>query len=151
MEKRRINVRAVIWRDGKILAVKHRNEDDTPTDHWALPGGGLDPMESLADAVAREVLEELGVVANVGRLIAGQQFTSNRTDFDEELELFFQVDYSSEFESIDLTNTSHGVDELAGVAFIDPKKEFVLPEFLQVLDVAGVIDGNAPVVVENYL
>lgn len=151
MEKRRINVRAVIWRDGKILAVKHRNEDGTPTDHWALPGGGLDPMESLADAVAREVLEELGVVANVGRLIAGQQFTSNRTDFDEELELFFQVDYSSEFESIDLTNTSHGVDELAGVAFIDPKKEFVLPEFLQVLDVAGVIDGNAPVVVENYL
>jgi 8-oxo-dGTP pyrophosphatase MutT (NUDIX family) len=40
------------------------------TGRWALPGGIIDPAEAPADAVAREVLEETGVVAVPERLVA---------------------------------------------------------------------------------
>lgn len=33
MEKRRVNVRAIIWRDGKILAAKHKDEDGVVSDY----------------------------------------------------------------------------------------------------------------------
>jgi 8-oxo-dGTP pyrophosphatase MutT (NUDIX family) len=35
---------------------------------WCLPGGAMDPGESAAEACAREVLEETGLVVRVGRL-----------------------------------------------------------------------------------
>ena len=36
---------------------------------WQLPGGGLDPAESPADAVVREVLEEAGQRIRINRLL----------------------------------------------------------------------------------
>lgn len=35
--------------------------------HWIVPGGGVDPGEEPAVTAAREVLEEAGVVGNLGR------------------------------------------------------------------------------------
>ena len=37
---------------------------------WCLPGGQLDSGESVAETCAREVLEETGLIVEVGRLIA---------------------------------------------------------------------------------
>ena len=151
MEKRRINVRAIVWRDGKLLGVRHKDDDGTPNEYWAVPGGGLDPLESLRDGVKREVFEELGVRAEVGSLLATQQFHSKRTDFDEELEFFFAVNDSADFDTIDLSKTSHGLEELSEVAFIDPKAVAIKPELLATLDIAAVIAGTERVEVKNYL
>ena len=151
MEKRRINSRAIIWRDGKILAVRHKDTDWAEDDHWALPGGGLDYNEFIKDAVKREVFEELGVEAEVGELIGIQQFYSQRKDFSEELELFFHVHDSPDFDKIDLSKTSHGMNEIAEVKFVDPKQTYMKPECLSTMDIAGIIAGTAPVHVENQL
>ena len=36
---------------------------------WSIPGGRVEPAESDAVAVARELLEETGLIVSVGRLI----------------------------------------------------------------------------------
>jgi 8-oxo-dGTP diphosphatase len=58
---------AWIEEDGCVLLV-HRLRDPE-RDCWNLPGGKVDPGERLADAVAREVAEELGVRIAVGPLL----------------------------------------------------------------------------------
>lgn len=151
MDKRRIGVRAIIYRDGKLLAVRHKNADGSPKDFWAIPGGGLDPGESLEDGLRREVKEELGIDAEPGRLLLVQQFRSSRTDCDEELEFFFLVDDSDEFSAPDFMHTSHGADELAHCEFIDPKKERVLPSVLSAIDLQQLVETIQPVSISNKL
>jgi 8-oxo-dGTP diphosphatase len=60
-------VGAVITRaDGLLLLIKRGNEPGRGL--WSLPGGRIEPGESDAAAVAREVLEETGLVVTVGAL-----------------------------------------------------------------------------------
>lgn len=151
MDRRRIGVRAVIYKDGKILAVKHKRKDGSVADFWAIPGGGLDPSESLEDGLRRELQEELGVDVRPGRLLFVQQFRSGRADRDEELEFFFLVDYSDNLTVVDFMHTSHGADELARCEFIDPKKEVVLPDFISMIDMRLYVETVQPVFVANFL
>ncbi len=52
----KIDVRAAVFKDGKILMVKERESDA-----WTLPGGYVDVNESLSIAGEREVAEESGL------------------------------------------------------------------------------------------
>jgi 8-oxo-dGTP diphosphatase len=56
---------ALIWDQGKIL-VCQRRKGDTFGLLWEFPGGKLEPQESLAEGLARELREELGVEARIG-------------------------------------------------------------------------------------
>jgi 8-oxo-dGTP diphosphatase len=60
---------AMIARDneGRILLLQHVREHGN---YWVLPGGGVDPGESVEDALMREIREELGVGSEVERLAA---------------------------------------------------------------------------------
>lgn len=64
----RVGCGAVIQRaDGAVLLVKRGRQPEQG--HWGLPGGKLDWMETLEDAVVREVQEETGLRVAVERLL----------------------------------------------------------------------------------
>jgi len=53
-------VAAVIWRDGRFLAVE-RPAGKAYAGFWEFPGGKVEPGEGLDQALARELDEELGI------------------------------------------------------------------------------------------
>lgn len=59
---------ALIVRDGRIL-IGQRRKADSHGLKWEFPGGKLERGESPSDALARELEEELGIQARVGREI----------------------------------------------------------------------------------
>ncbi len=48
---------------GRLLALKRRDEDVRRTSCWDLPGGGLEQHEDVVEAIKREILEETGLIA----------------------------------------------------------------------------------------
>lgn len=59
----------VIARDDTIL-VCQRAAGSTHALKWEFPGGKREPGESLAECLRRELQEELGIVAEIGRVLA---------------------------------------------------------------------------------
>ena len=140
---RRINVRGIIWQDGKLfcqqLKNNHSNEDEP---FWCTPGGGMDDGESIHAALTREMIEETGITPEIGRLLFVQQFFDGEK---EQLEFFFNVTNVSDYTQIDLSATSHGDIEINRCEFVDPKRERVLPAFLTELDITAYLAGDLPV------
>lgn len=62
----RVAAYAVVERRGKLLLTHWRRGH---LHGWTLPGGGLEAGEDPRDAVVREVFEETGLEARVGKLI----------------------------------------------------------------------------------
>ncbi len=87
----RTSAKALIIRDGKMLAVRLKDSDG---EFFIMPGGGQDAEELLPEAVCREVAEELGVRVQVGDLafviegISGEPF--------HRIDLVFACEYLGE-------------------------------------------------------
>ncbi len=60
----KVDVRAVIFQDNKILLVHEKADNE-----WALPGGWADIGLSPAENVTKEVLEEAGLKVKTSRLL----------------------------------------------------------------------------------
>ncbi|MEI8300455.1 MAG: NUDIX hydrolase [Chlamydiota bacterium] len=63
--KKHQSVAGIIFKDNEVLLIQRR---DIPV--WVLPGGGVEPEESLAQATIREVLEETGYHVKILRKVA---------------------------------------------------------------------------------
>ena len=61
-----LRLAAVITRQDQILLVEHHKRGQR---YWVLPGGRLEGNETLDAALRRELKEELGLEARVGRLV----------------------------------------------------------------------------------
>lgn len=62
-------VAAVLLRDGRVF-VARRSSDRKQGGLWEFPGGKVEPGEDDAEALARELQEELCVAASVGTVLA---------------------------------------------------------------------------------
>ena len=62
----KLDSRAVIFKDGKILLVKEKNGT------WSLPGGWVDVNETIKTNTIKEVKEEAGLDVETVRIIAVQ-------------------------------------------------------------------------------
>ena len=143
----RINVRAIIIHENKLLLVKHTPYAGEANDYYNTIGGGLDDNEDLVKGLEREVLEETGVTATVGRLLFVQQYTDARGDT---IEFFFHITNDTAFQTIDLTKTTHGEKEIQEIGFFDPKTITVLPAFLKEIETSA-LTANPDVLFFNYI
>ena len=64
----KVDTRAAVFQNGKILMVKERSG------LWALPGGWCDVDQSVGSNAEKEVLEEAGLVVHAKKLIAVQDW-----------------------------------------------------------------------------
>lgn len=65
---RKLVVAALVRDDaGRVLLTRRRADQPMPL-LWEFPGGKVEPGEAPVDALAREVREELGCDARVGRI-----------------------------------------------------------------------------------
>ena len=62
---------AAIERDGRYLAAR-RTQPDWAAGRWEFPGGKVEFGESEAEALVREIREELGVEITVGARVTGE-------------------------------------------------------------------------------
>jgi ADP-ribose pyrophosphatase YjhB (NUDIX family) len=148
--KRRVTVRAIIVRNGKLLCVRQKPyknsiQLDGP-EWWCLPGGGLEPGEPVYDGLWREMMEETGIAPDIGNLLYIQQFDHKDSEF---MDLFLHVKNAEDYRHIDLTKTTHGVKEIAEIGFVDPKKINIRPTFLAVEDLSHAILNNEPTKIFN--
>ncbi|MGM9658560.1 MAG: NUDIX domain-containing protein [Eubacteriales bacterium] len=55
--KTRVACRGIVICNGRLLVSR-----ETAADNWLLPGGGLEPDETLPECCTREILEETGYI-----------------------------------------------------------------------------------------
>ncbi|UUZ80069.1 NUDIX domain-containing protein [Paenibacillus sp. P26] len=67
----RVRACALILEEDRVLLIEFEDENGL---HYNLPAGGMEPGESVIEAVMREALEEAGVEVSVGPLAFVHEF-----------------------------------------------------------------------------
>ncbi|MBP7006465.1 MAG: NUDIX domain-containing protein [Candidatus Pacebacteria bacterium] len=115
-----LKVRGVIIHDSKLLIVKHIG-----TDFMALPGGHLKFREDIISCLKRELIDELGVIPEIGRLLYINTFMEKSNEY---IEFFFEVKNGKDYLNIDGLERTHA-RELTEILWVHPSNDIeILPK-----------------------
>lgn len=103
-----IRCRGIILDEGELLIVTHPGAN-----YYALPGGKLEYGEDVISCMKREMLEELGIEPEIGRLVYVNNFTTDR----HTTEFLFEILNAKEYRDYESKVRTHAF-ELAGLKWI---------------------------------
>jgi 8-oxo-dGTP diphosphatase len=117
---------ALIVRDSKLL-VCQRHRDDSHGLEWEFPGGKVEPGESPAQALQRELREELGVDATIGKELfrTRHRYGDSQSEFQI---IFFRADVEASAPLKNLVFEKFEWVELSALPrydFLDADKELI--------------------------
>jgi len=69
MTKFHVAAHALIQKDGKYLVTRRSAMNDYMPLKWDVPGGGVDPGETMEKTLVREVKEETGLTINIRQVL----------------------------------------------------------------------------------
>ena len=117
-----IKVRGAIMHDSKLLIVKHFG-----TGFMALPGGHLKYREDVITCLKRELVEELGVMPEIGRLLYINTFIEDKNST-EYVEFFFEVKNGKDYLNIEKLERTHA-HELSEILWVSTDSDIeILPK-----------------------
>lgn len=126
----RVGVGAVIVRDGALLMVERGRPPRAG--EWAIPGGKVRWGEQLEDAVAREVLEETGLIVEVGDLLWSGQTVGPDWHF-----------VLLDFEASVVAGELSAGDDAAAVAWVPLQQIEALPVTSSMLELIAVLRSRS--------
>ena len=95
MKPIRNSAKAIIIRDGHLLATRNAYGDD---DWYLLPGGGQQKGETLKETLQRECQEEIGASVRIGSLKFIREYIGKNHEFPEHDGDVHQVEFMFECE-----------------------------------------------------
>jgi 8-oxo-dGTP diphosphatase len=114
-----IRARAIILHEGAMLVVKHRPNDQ----YVALPGGHLEWGETIKECMSREIVEELGVKPEIGRLLYINNFIEKDTV--QSIEFFFEITNGQDYKNLENLERTHAF-EIHEIRWITPTDSLTL-------------------------
>lgn len=126
MQSHRISAGAIVEFAGRLLLVHHVRPGRY--DFWVSPGGGVKEGESLEEAAAREVSEETGLQAKVGKLLYIEDLSSPECRF---VKFWFAAEVISG--EINTTHPEAKAEHIIEAAWLTPtelKDKVVFPSVL---------------------
>ena len=125
-----VGVGAFLVRDDRLLVV--RKTYGPSKGLWTIPSGYVEPRESIEATVAREVLEETGIVGRPGILIGVRNRVTDRAN---DTFLIFRMAYESGEPRPDQVEVSEAafvpLDELARADDSAPFTRAIIPKLVR--------------------
>ena len=115
MKPIRNSAKAVIIKNGKLLVTK--NKDDWGV-FYLLPGGGLEPLENLHDALIRECMEEISARVDIKDILFVRDYIGRNHEFAQWDGDVHQIEYMFECSLLNEDELGNGsVPDNAQVGF----------------------------------
>ena len=134
----RVSVLGLIVHENYVLLI---DQTDPPEpDHWDLPGGGLEPHESLMVGLAREIREETGITDfQAGELLTIVETYLERQggDIQHQLNILYQCSVPDRLAPLHSDEPEVGVRGIQWIAIAELKSAICTTRAWKALKAAG--------------